>query len=241
MRILANEAYIQRRERLGRYGNLAGMALLALALTFSCTGVIPEGVAPFAMTGSAVVGLSLYALASFYGERYSGPMAHHLVIRKALKGMDRRHTLLQHILPAPNALLGPDGLLIIVARSQGGEISYRDGKWHHKQRAKLLRQLSGQERVGQPEDELEFWIDRTSRYLAKNQPDLQVPLRGVVVFTHPEVELQTDDPPIPALRVDKLKGWLRGPGKATMLDSETLQRLEQELVAPHLEESEQEG
>jgi hypothetical protein len=48
--------------------------------------------------------------------------------------------------------------------------------------------------------------------LSRHLPDLEVPIRAVIVFVNPDVTLDADVSPVPALHTKKLKAWLRGPG-----------------------------
>jgi hypothetical protein len=83
--------------------------------------------------------------------------------------------------------------------------------------------------LGKPELELEKEVQTLRNWLEKQTPDLEVPVRGVVVFTHPNAELQLDDPPVTVLRPKQLKGWLRRAGKLPPLPKETFHRLTQLL------------
>jgi hypothetical protein len=233
MQIIADERYIARRKRIGSFGILAGFAVLGIAAIVSCTFPLPIPVMQTILVGCAGLGMLLFFAGSYYGDRFSGPLAHYDVIRKALKGLDKRYALLQYELPAPNVLLGPDGLTAVVVRSQGGEVTYSDGKWRHRQRSKFWRELGGQERVGQPHIEVEYRIDRIRRYLEKNLTDLEVPVRGIVVFVHPDIELVLEEePPVPTLKVRELKAWLRGPGTGKLLPAEKQKQIMDELLAP---------
>jgi hypothetical protein len=54
-------------------------------------------------------------------------------------------------------------------------------------------------------------------------------VRGAVVFTHPNAELELDDPPVPVMLPQQLKGWLRRAGKLPPLPKEAMTRLAQVL------------
>ena len=240
MKIIADEKYIARRKRIGDFGILAGFAILGIAAILSFTIALPLPTMQTLMVGAAGVGIVLFFAGSFYGDRFTGPLAHHGVIRKALKGLDKRYVLFQHTLSVPSVLLGPDGLTVIVVRSQAGEVSYTDGKWRHRQKAKFWREFGGQERVGQPHMEVEFRIGRIRRYLKKNLADLEVPVRGIVVFVHPDIQLNMEkDPPVPILKLRELKAWIRGPGAGKLMPPERQKQIANGLLAPFLEDGQQ--
>jgi hypothetical protein len=230
MRVISNEKYIARRATLGRYAGLAGLLVLLLALIFSCTVSVPLVVMQWALAVATVIGTLLSFFGGYYGDRFSGARAHHASVRKALKGLDDRYVLLQYTLPAPHVLLGPGGLTVFVIRANAGEITYADGKWHHRQRAKLLRRLAGQQGLGHPEADVQREVERLAHHLEERLPEVEVPVWGAVLFTHPEVELELEDPPVPALYVKQAKSWLRGSGERKILPSRVQRQLKEEIV-----------
>jgi hypothetical protein len=230
MRIVANETYIRRRSVVGRYASLAGLGVLAIGLIFSWTRSSSLLLMPIVLGGVLSVGVLLSFVGGYYGEQFGGPLAHYLGVRNALKGLDDRYVLLQYVLPVPHVLLGPDGLTVFVVRSQPGEVTFAGGKWRHRQRARFLRQLAGQEGLGAPEADVQRAVERMERHLRKELPGAEAPLRGVVLFTNPDVQLNLDDPPVLAFYGKKVKSWLRGPGAGKMLPAEVLQQLEDRLV-----------
>ncbi|HEC33262.1 MAG TPA: hypothetical protein ENI37_00915 [Chloroflexi bacterium] len=230
MRIIADERYIARRALVGRYASLAGLGILLAALVFSFTRTTSPLLMQGGLMAAMVVGMLLSFVGGYYSERFAGPLPHHMGVRNALKGLDDRYALLQYTLPAPHVLLEPGGLTVFVVKPQPGEVVYADGKWHHRQRAKFLRQLAGQESLGLPETDVERQVAKVARYLEKRMPGVEVPIRGVVLFIHPDVRLDAKDAPLPVFYGKKVKSWLRGPGARKALPGEMRRRLEEELV-----------
>ena len=234
MRIVANEKSISRRAKVGTIASFASMGLLAVALVLSFSRSPSLLMMQVGLLGAVFVGLLLSFAGGYYSERFAGPAAHYERVREALKGLDKRYTLLQYVLPVPHVLLGPDGMTVIVAKSQAGTITYKEGRWTHRQRGKIFRQLAGQEAVGLPELDVERQVKRLKRALEKRLPEVEVPVRGIVLFVHPEAKLEVEDPPVPTFyfRGKKLKAWLRGPGAGKSLPEEVRKRIEEQLVAP---------
>ncbi len=230
MRIIANERYIKRRAKAGRYLSLAGLFVLLAAFIFSWFQTQAPALMPLALGMALAIGVFLSFIGGFYVERFGGPTAHHKGVREALKGLDNRYTLFQYVLPVPHALLEPGGITVIVVRSQPGDITYADGKWIHRQRGKFFRELAGQERLGRPELDVEAQVEQMKQYLKERLPDVEVPVRGVVLFTNPETHLEVKDPPVPVFFGKKIKSWLRGPGARKSLPAAVRQRVEEALV-----------
>ncbi|HHS97791.1 MAG TPA: NERD domain-containing protein [Chloroflexi bacterium] len=230
MRIIANERYIERRAKAGRYLSLAGLLVLLAAFVFSWFQLRSPTLMPLALGAALTIGVILSYLGGYYMEQFGGPTAHYKGVRNALKGLDNRYTLLQYVLPVPHVLLGPDGLTVFAVRSQPGEVTYADGKWSHYQRGKFFRELAGQERLGRPELDAEAQVEQMKRYLEKHLPGTEVPIQGVVLFINPDVRLDLKDPPVPVFHSKKVKSWLRGPGARKNLPVEVRQQLEEVLI-----------
>jgi hypothetical protein len=162
----------------------------------------------------------------YFADRYAGPLARHKTLAEVLKGLDYRHTLLQYVLPADHVLLEPGGCTCFVVKAQGGAVIHAQGRWAHRQPGKFFRLLVGQEALGKPDAEAQSEVERLRRYLEEQMDDAdQVPIRGVIVFVNEDVQLDADDPPVPAFYRKKVKDWLRGPGDLKPLPENVLQQL----------------
>ena len=229
MRILDNESHIRVSRAIGQYATPIGLVALAVGLFISFSH--PDWI--ILMMVCLLVGFTASVVGGFFLDRYAGPLAHHTTLATALKGLDSQYVLLQYQkFPAPHILLEPGGVTIFVLKAQGGEISYQEnGRWKHRQRGKFLRQFAGQESVGAPHVEAEYRVKKMRRWLAKQVGEndeesvMDVPVRGVIVFTNPDVALNVEGAPVPVLPARKLKAWLRGPGKLKPLPKPTYERL----------------
>jgi hypothetical protein len=178
------------------------------------------------------VGLMLTMMGGYLADRYAGPLAHHDALVRALKGLDKRHRLLQYVLPASHVLFGPGGLTAVVVRAQGDRVTYQNGRWKHHQRGRLLRlfrRLAGQEVLGVPHLEAERQVHKLECWLDRHIPGVQVPVQAVIVFINPEVTLDLDDPPVPTFRGKKAKAWLRGAGALEPLPDDVQSQLAEAL------------
>jgi len=221
MRIIRNERRIRVSSFIGQYATLAGLLALLAGLIISFAK--PELFVP--MLASLAVGMSLSVVGGFFADRYIGPLAHHDALVKVLKGMDNQYVLLQYVLPASHILLEPGGCTVFVVKAQGGQVTYDDGRWKHRQRGKFFRQFAGQEAVGVPDLEAQRQVRKLERWLANQLPDAEVPIRATIVFVNPKVTLDASASPVPAFYGKKVKAWLRGPGKLKPLPATVRRRL----------------
>jgi hypothetical protein len=224
MRVIRDEDHIRIRSSIGQYATLGG--LLALLVSLVLSFVNQEWFV--LMLVSALVGFILSAIGGFFADRYAGPFAHHEAAAEMLKGLDYSHTFFQYTLPASHVLLSPGGCTVFVVKSQAGQVSYDSeaGKWKHRQRWKFFHQMMGKEALGTPHEEAEHERQKLRRYLDEHLEEAdEVPVQAVILFVNPDVELDADGAPVPAIYRKKIKGWLRGPGDLEPLPDELYQRL----------------
>jgi len=227
MRIVQNERRIRTLGFIGQYATLGGMLVLLAGLIISF--VRPEWLT--VMFICVLLGVMLSVVGGFFADRYAGPMARHDTLAKVLKGLDDQYTLLHYVLPVSHVLVEPGGCTVFVVKPQGGQVTYDDGRWKHRQRGKFFRQFAGHEAVGVPQMEAESQVSKLERWLAKEHDVEEVPVRAAIVFVNPEVQLDATDPPVPTFYGKKVKAWLRGPGKLKPLPDATRRRLEEIIDA----------
>lgn len=226
MRVVAKEAYIQRATKAGKWLTLVALGLLGGSLLIYMVRM--EWWFITLILGS--LGFVCSVAGSYYGDRFAGPSAYHVSVPDALKGFDDDYTLLIYQKPVPFLLVEPGGLTVLLVKNQGGVVTYANGKWRHKQGGKFFRQMGGQEALGRPDEYARLLAADLQRYLRKRLPEgMDVPVRPVIVFIAPKVQLDAEDSPVPALRAEKLKGWLRGPGRRPALPAEARRALAEAL------------
>jgi hypothetical protein len=225
MKVYINEEYIKRRASIGKWASLLGLVVLGggLVVSFRDPGLF------FISFGALILGFLLSNVGIYYANRYARPDRPDVVLAQALKGFDKRFALYQFLLPVSHVLREPGGVTLLIPKPQEGLIEYRDGKWRNKQGWSRVFRWVGQEGLGKPDRELKSEAQTMRDWLQERAPDLEVPVRGIVVFTHPDAELELDNPPVTALSPKQLKGWLRGAGKLDPLPAEEQAQLTEVL------------
>ncbi len=221
MRVIADEKRIKRRTKVGEIVPLVALAVLLVATVLIFAK--PEWM--WTTMVLVWVGLLLSLTGSYLAERYVGPLAHHKKVVEALEKLDDNHILLLYTLPVPFVLVEPGGVTTITVSSHGGEIAYRDGHWVHHERLSLFRRLAGQESLRHVVRQAALDEETMRRFLAERLPDVEVPVRGVLLFIHPDAQLEARDAPIPAFRPSRLRRWLRRSGRRDPLPEEVHRRL----------------
>mgnify|MGYP000455393999 FL=1 len=240
MKVVIDEKKQRRMALIGRlalYGSL-GILLVGLLLTLfgPQLGLLTpdnSGVFFALYTVILLVGLIASRIGFHYGNRYLVPTRPDAVLRESLKGLDRKYALMLFAGPTNYLLIEPSGVTVFVVRTQEGKISYRDGKW--KRRENLLRFWFGRdEPLGDPTEDLHEELQKVQRVLNEKLPTLKIPLRGIIVFSHPRAVLDIEPSPIVALRADELKDYLRGPGRLKDLPASIQRKVREALGAPDL-------
>ncbi len=222
MRIIANESHIETRTKIGERAPLVGLVILAIStiLIFFRPGWW------FVTLILVWVGFIASIAGSYLGERYIGLTAHHRRVPELLKGLGDEYVLLEYVTPVPFVLVDPGGLTVITVKSQGGEIGYRRGAWYHHETKSFLRRLAGQEGIGKPHKLAVSEAADLEQYLEKRLlGDVDVPVRPVVLFIHPDVRLEAEDSPISTFYGKDLKRWLRKEGHRSPLPEDVRAQL----------------
>lgn len=228
MEIVANESHINTRRKIGERAPFVGLLLLVASTVL--VFMRPEWI--WATMALVWVGFLVSLTGSYLGERYVGPNAHHKRVPEALKGLGGDYVLLMYQLPSSFVLIEPGGLTVISVKSQAGEVTLQDGRWAHKQRLGILRRFAGQEALGRPNRYAQAEVEAVRRELEKLFPEgcEDVPVRGVLLFTHPDIVLHVEDEAatsMPVLRAAELKRFLRREPLRPVLSS----KIRDELVA----------
>ena len=222
MRLIANEKQIKTRTRIGEIAPLAGLGFLIVGMAILF--LKPEWLWMASLI--AWVGFMASLIGTYFVGRYLGPLAHHTKVPEALKGLENSYTLLVYKTPVPFVLVDAGGLTVITVRSQGGQITYANGKWKHKEKMGRLKRFAGQEGLGRPDQIAKVELDDLQRFLRKRLPEgLGIPVRAIILFVHPDVVLEVEDSPVPVFRTPELKRWLRKEGRRPNLPKETLAQL----------------
>jgi hypothetical protein len=121
-----------------------------------------------------------------------------------------------------------------------GVIVYEKKRWKSKGGGFLQSylRLFGQENMGRPESESESEIEATKRYLIKILPtgsDIP-PVKSLLLFTSPKVELKVVDAPLPAITPKDLKDFMREKCKEEPLGEILLDIIMKALPKPEREE-----
>lgn len=246
-----NEKFVKRRRTIGTYTNLAGLAILVLGFIASLNAeqviTIPLGAQPLTVSNillayaALIVGFAL----STYGSRFLVyiSLEPEKKIGLALKGMDKQYRLYSYALPVPFVLLTPFALYVLHVKPQDGAIFAKGDRWW--QPFSLIRafRFIAFQSLGNPERELAVEQDKLKAWLKTELPQVDIPVRGYILFLHPRAQVHLEDTNAPILLLnsdpDALKAALRrerSPNLPASLYNQVADRLKDQAHAQAAEQ-----
>ncbi len=213
MKVIRNDKLIERRGKMGRYTSLAALVILLAGMLISFFR--PEYIA--VSFGCLLVGFILSQVGIYYGNRFARVDRPDEVLSRSLKGLDDRFSLYHYRAPTPHVLVGPDACYVLSVQQQGGTVRAQGNRWKQSLGWKWLFAWMGQESIGNPAKSAQFEAESLERFLDKQLPGVEVPVKPVVVFTNPTVDLDAADTPVPVVHAKQLKDWVRTESKGEKL------------------------
>lgn len=236
MKNVTNTKLIKRNAAIGKYTSI--FALVVLGIGLYITFKMPDRFA-YSM-GCLLVGFLLSQVGIYFGNRWGRSPRPDEIINKNLKGMGREYTIYHYITPASHLLIGPAGIWTLLPLHQGGKISHDGKRWRTRGGgfARSYLRIFGQENIGRPDLEVNAEKQSLTNYLSRLLPEgTQVPdIRSALLFTDPNVQLDVERAPLPALTPKDLKDFLKKQAKENPLPPLALDTIRLALPQPEKEE-----
>ncbi len=208
MIIIRNDKLIKRNGRIGQWLSLGALVVLAAAIYLSVKYPdlflysIAAMVAGFLMTQ---VGLS-------FSNRWGRSPRPDEQLDAALKGLPSDTTIYHYVAAAPHLLVGPMGLWVLLPYHQRGRIAYEKDRWRLSGGGFMqsYMRIFGQEGIGRPDLEAAYQVEAVTKELGRSMGDgAKPPVNAALVFSSEAMEIVSNDSPIPALPIKKLKDFMR--------------------------------
>ncbi|HEX7620466.1 MAG TPA: hypothetical protein VF359_04635 [Anaerolineales bacterium] len=236
MKVVTNIKLIKRNAKIGQYTSVGALVILGIGLYISFK--MPD---KFVYSLAALLlGFFMSQIGMYYGNRWGRSPRPDEMIDKGLKGLGREYTIYHYKTAASHLLVGPAGVWTLMPYYQSGTIVYEKKRWKSKGGGFLQSylRLFGQENMGRPEIESETEIEATRRYLIKILPEgfESPPIKALLLFTSPKVDLKVEDAPLPAIAPKDLKDFMREKSKENPIGDLMLETLLRVLPKPESEE-----
>jgi hypothetical protein len=145
-----------------------------------------------------------------------------------LKGLQNEYVIYHYTTPASHLLVGPAGVWVLMPYQQRGQVTYRKNRWRVSGGGfvQSYMRIFGQESLGRPDIEVDNEIRSLRKYLLKHMDENEIPeVEALMVFTNDEMELESGDAPIPALKLKQVKDFIRQKAKEKKVSLETINKL----------------
>ena len=134
--------------------------------------------------------------------------------------------------PVSHLLVGPAGVWVMKPYHQRGQVTFTKNRWRMSGGGFLQNymRIFGQEGLGRPDIEIESDIHALKKHLSKTMDESEMPeINSLMVFTNDEVEIDAENPPIPAMKLKQVKEFMRQKAKEKKLPAETINKLKTTL------------
>ena len=210
MIIVRNEKLVTRNNRIGKYGGILSIVILAAGMYISFR--YPEQITYSLL--ALLVGFTLSQIGIFYANRFGRSPRPDEELDAALKGLDDQYALYHYQSPVSHLLVGPAGLWMMLPYPQKGKIVYNEkrGRWK-KIGGNLYLRFFAQDSIGSPEMEISSGIKRIQKSLS-GIPELELPkIQAALIFTDEKAVVEADNAPYPTLHARQLKKLIRKEAK----------------------------
>jgi hypothetical protein len=203
MQRYADDRAIMRKAKLGKILMFGGLGLMAAILFYSFKN---PGMSNLFFI-IALVGMLLSQMGIMLSNRWGKSPRVDEVIDQALKGLDSKYAIFHYDLGASHVLFSPSGVFTLVPSALAGEITYEDGKWWQTQ---LRRGRPRRKVIKTLEVDAEVDIRSLTKTLRRFFTDRELPpVSAIIVFLHQDANVKTENAPLQAIHIKKLKSWLR--------------------------------
>jgi len=205
-----NQPKIARRATFSNIASVGGLFLLLASV------VIPLFWEAYVLYANLllIAGLGVSMTGIYFANRWVKKPRPEASLDTTLKSLSNAHQLYHYpSLPCDHVLLTPNGVFVLEVVNLAGQFTYKKGRWRENiSLGRALRYIV-EEHLGDPLKSARLgavYLEKRLRQVVGEEAAL--PVKGVVVFTHPAVRLEIENPPLPVCTLDKLKKQLQLPG-----------------------------
>lgn len=152
------------------------------------------------------------------------------LLDEALKGLDERHAIFHYLLGASHALVTPAGVFAVCTTTLEGDVAFTHGRWVHTPPPGRSGRTPKPRTLAEPSRQAETEVTQLKKTLARRLPArADLSLQPLLVFLHPNAQIESQGSPFRALHVKKLKAYLRALPRGETLSQAEVRTLAQTL------------
>jgi len=221
MKIIKNEKLIKRNSTIGNWTSLGALVVLGLGMYISLTRTDLFVYALVAL----LVGFTLTQIGMYMGNRYGRSPRPDEKIDAGLKGLSGDFTLYHYTTPASHLLVGPAGVWLLMPYHQRGQVTFRKNRWQMSGGGFLqsYMRIFGQESLGRPDIEINNELNNLQKYFTRKMDDTSIPeINPLLIFTNDAVEIESEEAPVPAIKLKQAKEFIRQKAKERKLSPQAI-------------------
>jgi hypothetical protein len=179
-----------------------------------------------------LVGLTITIFGFYLGNGFGRSPRPDEKLDAGLKGLQNDFVMYHYTTPASHLLVGPAGVWIVMPYHQRGQVTFKKNRWRMSGGGFLQNymRIFGQEGLGRPDIEIDGEMRSLKKHLAKKMDESEIPeINALMVFTNDNVEIESEDSPVPALKLKQAKEFIRQKAKENKLSAEWLNKLKTAL------------
>jgi hypothetical protein len=240
MQIVRHAQYVKDRKKRARWLAVIGFLLLSGSLLIAWYPEFMVFAYVAMLAGFVMFNIGMQGIGKWTRDPRNDQILDH-----RMKGLNDRHTIVHYANVGKgiieHLLIYPGGVLVMTGKELDGKVSQVRSSW--KKKGSLFRRLfmfSGPQ-LGNPSFETEASIKRVQAYLEENQ--LEADVHGAVVFLHPGVDLDIEEPDFPVLHGEEMEEFVRDlPADETLSEAERQRLVEllsqgEKVETPTVEQS----
>ncbi|MCC6260404.1 MAG: hypothetical protein IT311_06030 [Anaerolineales bacterium] len=224
MKIIKNEATIERNKKIGNWISISALLVLGGGMYLSFSKPDWFGYSILCL----IVGYLLTQVGMYMGNRWGRSPRPDEKLDAGLKGLHSDFALYHYVTPASHLLVGPAGVWALLPYHQAGKVEFVKNRWKLSGGGffQNYMRIFGQEGIGRPDIEANSEINSVKKFLEKNLNGSEIPeIQALLVFTHESAELIPNDSSVPALKLKQVKEFLRQKSKTRAISVEKMQEL----------------
>ncbi len=226
MKSILDRSKIARRATLSNIASVSGLMILLASVLIPLFRVELMLYANLLL----VTGLGVAMTGIYFANRWVKKPRPETSLDGALKSLSNAHQLYHYpALGCDHVLLTPNGVVALETVNLAGQFTYTNGRW--KEQISIGRALRYivEEHLGNPVKSAERAVQDLKKKLSQELGDEHpVPVKAVVVFTHPAARLKVEGSPLPVCTIDKLR-------KHVQFQGAKLDKAHYDQVAAYLE------
>jgi hypothetical protein len=228
MKVVSDEKKIAKNVKITKITLYASLIVLGLGFVVSIgtPNTLPNLILAVIIL---IIGYVLFRVNSGMNIRWGTSPRQDEKLMAALKGLPNEFNFYNYSSPLPFMLVGPSGIWLFEMVDANGIIYFDETslKWKNKKQGGFLRRLLTSDQVGDLRKAVKLLDEKWEKFKLETLTlkDLPKPNK-MMILINPETEIDSKDPEMELVRIDKVKDQIRKQKNLQASELEEIQKLE---------------